>query len=228
MIDIDEYLQIFTEKLKQEFGTRLVFVGLQGSFRRNEATDQSDIDVVAILDTMNAEDVKRYDAAVFALPGRDRLCGFVSGLPELEHWDRGELFSFCLDTRWVYGQKDLLDRLAQQGYPVGAAHTGACSIYHACCHNMLHEKSALMLKELYKSAVFVLRALWYLQNNELISTRTQLKDRLKGRDQDVLLLAERAKNEPGAFLSSDDFEQASGVLFTWAGDVIRTIGGKRA
>ena len=55
--DIETYLQKISEELRRTFGQKLLYIGLQGSFGRGEATDQSDIDVVVILEelTLDAE-----------------------------------------------------------------------------------------------------------------------------------------------------------------------------
>ena len=49
-------------ELRKIFGNRIWFVGLQGSYGRNEATEQSDIDAVVILDKVTLEDIKAYSA----------------------------------------------------------------------------------------------------------------------------------------------------------------------
>ena len=46
MLEVGEYLQKLIEACKKAFGDRLVYVGLQGSYMRDEATDKSDIDVI--------------------------------------------------------------------------------------------------------------------------------------------------------------------------------------
>ena len=55
-VNIDTWIQQYLSKLKSLFGSRLAFVGLQGSYGRGEATDNSDIDVVVILDHAEPED----------------------------------------------------------------------------------------------------------------------------------------------------------------------------
>ena len=52
MFDITAYMEEFTAAMRREFGERLVFVGLQGSFRRGEAKEGSDIDAVTVLDEL--------------------------------------------------------------------------------------------------------------------------------------------------------------------------------
>ncbi|MBR5458199.1 MAG: nucleotidyltransferase domain-containing protein, partial [Burkholderiaceae bacterium] len=58
MIDIDVWMTHFTEGLLQRFGNRVWFIGLQGSYAREEATEQSDIDVVVILDKLSVSDIE--------------------------------------------------------------------------------------------------------------------------------------------------------------------------
>lgn len=47
--DIEKWLNTVIEKLKETFSKRLLFIGLQGSYNRGEATCESDIDLVVIL-----------------------------------------------------------------------------------------------------------------------------------------------------------------------------------
>ena len=50
MFSMDDYLARLLAELKETFGTRLLYVGLQGSYQRGEADEQSDIDVMAVLE----------------------------------------------------------------------------------------------------------------------------------------------------------------------------------
>ena len=53
MFDINTWLNIVIKKLQNEFEQRLLFVGLQGSYNRGEATQNSDIDLVVILENLS-------------------------------------------------------------------------------------------------------------------------------------------------------------------------------
>ena len=44
--DIEKYVDELIRSLQDEFGERLIYVGLQGSFRRGEADENSDIDIM--------------------------------------------------------------------------------------------------------------------------------------------------------------------------------------
>ena len=60
MLDISVWMQDFVRALENAFENRVWFVGLQGSYGRGEATEQSDIDVVVILDELSATDIQVY------------------------------------------------------------------------------------------------------------------------------------------------------------------------
>ena len=87
MIAITTWMEHFLTALHKTFGDRISFIGLQGSYARGEASDTSDIDVVVILDSVSAADLKDYRAMLDPLPHRDRICGFFSGKQELLNWE---------------------------------------------------------------------------------------------------------------------------------------------
>ncbi|SEQ09490.1 Nucleotidyltransferase domain-containing protein [Treponema bryantii] len=45
-LNIDNYMKNLISRCKEAFGERLLYVGLQGSHLRGEATENSDIDVM--------------------------------------------------------------------------------------------------------------------------------------------------------------------------------------
>ena len=56
MIDIERYLFTLIERLTVCFGSRLLYIGLQGSYLRGEATEESDIDIMAVIDGLSVSD----------------------------------------------------------------------------------------------------------------------------------------------------------------------------
>ena len=54
-------------QLQQAFGARLCYLGLQGSYRRGEATESSDIDVVVLLESVGLDDLDTYRSIVRAM-----------------------------------------------------------------------------------------------------------------------------------------------------------------
>ena len=161
MLDMNTWMAQFLQALDAQFGPRVWFAGLQGSRGRGEATETSDIDVVVILDTLDAADVRAYRAMLDMLPYRELICGFLSGREELLHWDAADLFQFCHDTTPLRGSLDALLPLLDDAAVARAIHSGACSIYHGCVHNMVHAQSSEALTDLYKAASFVVQAVCF-------------------------------------------------------------------
>lgn len=67
MINIEVWMKEFLKELDATFGNRIWFVGLQGSYGRNEATEESDIDMVVILNTVSCSDIEIYNAIITAV-----------------------------------------------------------------------------------------------------------------------------------------------------------------
>ena len=181
-MDLEKWLADWTACVDGIFGERIRFLGIQGSYGRGEATAESDIDVVLLLDGLQLEDLQTYDEAVSALPMREKLCGFVGGWEELIHWDKADLFQFIQDTRALRGSLDDLWHEITKEDIQRAVHKGACDLYHGCVHNFLHEKDGEMLKAFYKSAVFVVQAMVYLQKGVYGKKRTDLEQMAEGMD----------------------------------------------
>ena len=82
--------------LRNTFGSRIIFIGLQGSYARNEATEKSDIDTVVILDKLTVEDINTYNKMLDTLTHRELICGFISGKDELYNWEPSLVFLYNL------------------------------------------------------------------------------------------------------------------------------------
>ncbi|MBR5231968.1 MAG: nucleotidyltransferase domain-containing protein [Clostridia bacterium] len=211
MINLSDFMNMFSQSLNQAFGDRVWFVGLQGSHARGEATENSDIDTVVILDALTADDVKTYNAMLDTLPHRELLCGFLSGKEDLLHWEPSDLFQFYYDTQPIKGSLDALLPLLDAASVNRAVKIGACNIFHGCVHNMLYEKSEDILKALYKSASFVLQAICFQENGKYINRQSELKQLLSPDDRiiaDTFLHLKKG----GAV----DFEKMSETLLSWS------------
>ena len=211
MIDISSWMNIFLEALKNNFGERVWFVGLQGSYGRGEAIKTSDIDVVVILDELSTSDIKNYHAMLERLPHRELICGFVSGKDELLGWEPSDLFQFYYDTKPILGTLDnilpLLDDIAIDR----AINIGACNIYHGCVHNMLHEKSEDILRGLYKSASFVVQAIAFRQTGKYVKLQSELLNVVSNQEKVIVDTFIKLKNGCAV-----DFDNMSENLFSWS------------
>ncbi len=102
---------------------------------------------------------------------------------------------------------------------IRAIRIGACNIYHACIHNLLHEKSAEILKSFYKSAAFVCQAIVYLQTGVFEKKQANLSELLMPEDRLVLDTRLSLKNAEN--FSDNEFERLSDMLIKWASERIK-------
>lgn len=212
--DINIWLKEYVRQLLECFGERIWFVGLQGSYGRNEATKQSDIDTVLILDQATSGDIKAYSILLDRLPYREKACGFISGKQELLNWERSDLFQFYFDTIPIIGTLDPLVGDFTSEEVQRAVRIGACNVYHGCAHNMVHEKSWKLLKGLYQSAVFTLQAIGFLKTGRYERNKEDLWKQLPLKDQEILSISQNLKNCGSE--GKERFEQLSAELLSWA------------
>ena len=211
MVDITAWMNDFLQKLNHTFENRVWFVGLQGSFARGEATENSDIDMVVILDELSAMDIQTYNVMLDAFPHRELICGFLSGKDDIMNWEPSDLFQFCHDTTPIKGSLDEVMAVVDENAINRAIKIGACNIFHGCVHNMLHEKSEDILRGLYKSASFVVQAIGFKQTGKYISHQ---KDMLKIVSPDERVIVETFLNLKNG--RAVEFNTMSEMLFIWA------------
>ena len=211
MIDITAWMEIFLQTLDETFANRVWFVGLQGSYGRGEATETSDIDVVAILDELSAADIQSYHAMLDTLPHRELICGFLSGKEEIMNWEPSDLFQFCHDTTPIKGSLDEVMAVIDESAVNRAIKIGACNVYHGCVHNMLHEKSEDILRGLYKSASFVVQAIAFKETGNYISHQKDLLQVVSSDERAIVETFLTLKNG-----GSVDFNLMSETLFAWS------------
>ena len=211
MIDITTWMQSFLQVLNETFAKRVWFVGLQGSYGRGEATETSDIDIVVILDELSAMDIKTYNAMLDTLSHRELICGFLSGKQEIMNWEPSDLFQFCHDTTPIKGSIDEVMAAIDESAVSRAIKIGACNIYHGCVHNMLHEKSEDILRNLYKSASFVVQAILFQQTGIYMKHQEELLQVVSSDERAIVEIFMNLKN--GRMI---DFNLMSETLFEWS------------
>lgn len=199
MVEIERWMAGLREKLTERFGPRLLFLGLQGSYGRGEATQDSDIDVVTVLDRVELPDLDAYRAIVRRMPEGEKACGFLCGAAELKSWPRYDLLAVARDTRDVYGTLAELLPSFDQGDVAEAAAIGASGICHAAVHTYLYadrESWPGFLKEAHKGAFFTLRALHELRTGENVRAKRDLLPLLEGDERALLAYGLSPTDEP--------------------------------
>ena len=211
MIDISTWSKLFCKQLSECFGDRVWFVGLQGSYSRGEATESSDLDMVVVLDELQPADIYKYHAMLDSLPNRELLCGFLSGKAEILNWEPSDLFQFYYDTTPLKGSLDELLPFLDISAVNRAIQTGVCNIYHGCVHNMLYEKSNDILYGLYKSAVFVVQAIVFIQTGRYFRKQEELCAAASPQEQAIVHTFRYLKDG-----GKINFAKMSEALFDWA------------
>ena len=185
--DIDEWLNLVINKLKEAFKENLLFVGLQGSYNRGEATPESDIDLVVILDNMKFEDLKIYRSIIDNMPQKNKACGFISGKNEIQKWSKPDLFQFFYDTKSLFGNLEDIIQSPSITDIKKSIKTSYENLYHSATHSFVHSDDYIMdIRNLSKMAFFILQAKYFVETNNYIPTRKQLLECLSGIDKEIL------------------------------------------
>lgn len=214
MVDIEVWMGDFLPRLEEAFGPRLLFLGVQGSYGRGEAREDSDIDVVCVLDRVALADLDAYRALARRMPEGEKACGFLCGAEELKHWPKYDLCSVVRDTRPIFGNwESLLPPLDRADLAQGVA-IGASGLYHAAVHTYLYDDPTRwpgFLQGAHKSAFFLLRDCHELRTGEQVRTRAELLPLLEGEEKAILAYALSPTGE-----AKTAFER----LITWAGGLL--------
>ena len=127
-----------------------------------------------------------------------------------------DLFQFYYDTKPIKGSLDELLTLIDEAAVIRAIKIGVCNIYHGCVHNMLHEKSEDILRELYKSASFVVQAIYFRKTGIYTTYQSDLSM--------IANLENKAIVDTFICLKkggSVNFNEMSETLFDWCKKVIK-------
>ena len=210
-MDISIFMESFKDNLLSLFNDNLLFLGIQGSYGRCEARETSDIDPVIILQHCGKDEILRYRSYIDTLPEKDILCGFISSIDELRAWESADRAQLILDTKPVYRDlAELCPRITRDDIR-RAVQQGACAIYHASSHNILHARNWLILPELYKSARFTIRMKQYLQTGVYVSALRDLTA-IVGEEEKAILETQNPSTEDDAFM-----------LLEWVSKTMRNI-----
>lgn len=221
MFDIDDYILRLTAMLQERFEERLVYVGLQGSYLRNEATQNSDIDIMVVLAEMTIADLNCYREILLILGDEEKACGFICSAEDLANWNPLEIFHLLNSTKDCYGELARLVPAYSRADIQNFVKISVNNLYHALCHSYIHssrESNIAKLPGMYKGVFFILQNLYYLKTDVFVPTKARLLPQLSGRDQAVLSTAIRLQS-----CDEYDFGESFELLFVWCQEVIRSL-----
>lgn len=213
MFSIDHYIEELTDKLKAAFGERLAYVGLQGSYLRNEETPSSDIDVMAVIESLSVEDLRAYRNALVSVGNFEKSCGFICSKGDLEHWNPLEICHLLHTTKDYYGELKPLVPAYTVEDERNFVKLSLNNLYHEICHRYIHaerERNISKLRTTCKSVFFILQHLYYLSSGNFIPTKRELLECVQGEDKEVLELSISLQEG-----SDYDFDRAFSTLFRW-------------
>ena len=223
MFDLDKYLADMIMNCRSAFGERLLYVGLQGSWLRGEAHENSDIDVMVILDRFSVRDMDTYRGILKEIGSYEKSCGFICGKDEMKRWNPLEVCQLRHTTKDLVGV--LSDYLppATRKDEINYVNLSLGNLYHELCHRYIHEdreKNAAKLRSTCKGVFFLIQNMHFLESSHFILTKTGLKEAVSSEDRRVLELEEL----PDVY----DFDQAFSSLFAWCQSAfarIKRLGG---
>ena len=216
--NITIWLNELEEKLKETFKNNLLYIGLQGSYARGEADNNSDIDVVVILNRLLMQDLQAYKSIINNMPHKEKSCGFISGKEEIQNWSKEDLFQFFYDTKNIYGKiEDIITPPSIE--EIKKSNKQALeNLYHAAVHSYLHsENPQEALVSLYKATFFILQAKYFIQNKKYIRTKKELLSKLSGLDKEILTVCINRNS----IITCDSTEYLYSQLINWIQNQIK-------
>ena len=218
MFDLDNYLKELISNCQAAFGDRLLYVGLQGSWLRGEAHEDSDIDVMVILDRFSVQDMDQYREILKKIGFYEKSCGFICGREEIARWNPLEICQLRHTTKDLFGAlADCLPSATRED-EVNYVKFSLGNLYHELCHRYIHadrERNIAAFRGTCKGVFFLMQNLHYLETGLFILTKKELKAAVSEEDRRVLELAEL----PDGF----GFDQAFSVLFAWCQSVFTRL-----
>lgn len=221
MIDAKLYMKALIEQLRERFGERLCYVGLQGSYLRGEATEKSDIDPMVVIDGLSVQDLAVYRNVIQGLDHYERSCGFICGREELRCWNPLEICHLIHSTEDYYGQLSALVPACTQADMRNFIKLSLNNLYHEICHRYLHaapEKNAAKIAGSYKGTFFILQNIYYLQTGIFAATKRELLPLLTGKHRQILQTA-MDMNDGKTYTFEDAFSQ----LYSWCRETMICI-----
>lgn len=221
MVDIENYISLLIDLLHGQYGSRLLYVGLQGSYLRGEATDSSDVDIMVVIDELCVSDLDRYRSIIQSLDEPDKSCGFICSRTDLANWNPLEICHLLNSTKDYYGTLPHLVPVYTECDIRNFVKLSINNLYHEICHRYIHaaqKKNMERLPSTYKGVFFILQNLYYLESGEFIRTKIELLPRLSGKNRTVLERAIQLGNGTNCV-----FSESFALLFSWCQDTLKAL-----
>lgn len=192
MFCAEQYMVQLQNALTDSFGKRLAYVGLQGSYMRGEATENSDIDPMVVIDGLSVLDLNAYRKIIENMEAPEKSCGFICSTEDLHLWNPLEICHLLHTTKDIYGELHALVPVYSDDDVENFVKLSVNNLYHEITHRYVHASelhNQNMISNSFKSVFFVLQNLHYLESSNFIATKRELLTQLSGIDAEVLEVA---------------------------------------
>ena len=218
MFNLDTYIQNLITECKTAFGSRLLYMGLQGSYLRGEAHENSDIDIMVIIDKFKLTDMQTYREILQKIGWFEKSCGFICGKDEMKRWNPMEVCQLKFTTKDIVGTlTDYLPTSTRED-EINFVKISLGNLYHEICHRYIHadrEKNIAKFRGTCKGFFFLIQNLHYLESGEFILTKKELKSKVSDADRHILEFSELADDY--------DFDAAISEVFEWCQNAFKRI-----
>ena len=213
MIEIDKYISTLIKKLNQHFSSNLLYVGLQGSYFRGEANDNSDIDIMVVLKKLELNDLTEYRKIIQSIDYSEKSCGFICSEEDLKNWNPLEICHLKHTTKDYFGcLSDLIP-----GYStidiLNFIKISINNLYHEICHRYIHstfENNLVNLPYSYKNVFFILQNIYFIKTGNFAITKNELLSLSNSDDYKILKYSLDIQNN-----TNFDFEDYFSPLLKW-------------
>ena len=221
MINIESYIAELISSLQNSLDHNLLYVGLQGSYLRGEATESSDVDIMVILDSLTVSDLDTYRSVIQSLDHYDKSCGFICSKDDMAAWNPLEICHLIHSTKDYYGKlREFVPAYTEQDIR-NFVKMSLNNLYHELCHRYIHsspERNVAALPGTYKGVFFILQNLHYLNTGNFVPTKTELLAQLEGKNQAVL-----KRSMDFIHGESFDFRESYELLLTWCQETLQSV-----
>lgn len=210
MFQLSSYLDQLISECRSVFGDRLLYVGLQGSYLRGEANENSDIDVMLVLDRLTVEDMHAYKSILKRIGYYEKSCGFICGRDELMRWNPLEICQLRHTTKDLFGNLSDYLPTASRADEINYVKLSIGNLYHELCHRYIHadsEKNRIRFRDTCKGMFFLLQNLVYLETGIFAVTKKELRSLVSEEDRIMLSMTDL----PDEF----DFDRMFRFAFEW-------------
>jgi hypothetical protein len=196
-------------------------VGLQGSYLRGDATDNSDIDIMVVLKRIDLKDLSEYRNIIQSIGNYDKSCGFICSEEDLNNWNPLEICHLKHTTKDYFGNlSDLIPSYTISDI-INYIKISINNLYHEITHRYIHstiENNIASLPYSYKNVFFILQNIYFIKTGKFSITKDELMPIINPADYIIFKSLLTIQNE-----ENYNFEEYFSLLLKWCQETLIDI-----